>query len=192
MRRVTRTVGTLALLSWMTAFAPAPARACSCMATTVEDAIASSSAIFEARVERVEPDGAVLVVTLAVTQAWAGVEGEHVTVRTRGDSAACGFPFEEGGRYLVFATGESEQLAVSLCSHTARIEDAAADRGALGAGVIPVDVVDESIESVRPPRTEPPARGGCASCAASRGTMHPAFSLTLALWLLSRLRKNRP
>jgi MYXO-CTERM domain-containing protein len=154
----------------------------------IEDAIARSTAIFEGRVETIEGHGGPLEVTFAVTQAWGGVDHEHVEVRT--DAAGCGFPFEVGGRYLVFATGEPGLLEVSLCSHTARIEDAGTDRAALGAGVIPVDVVDETVDPVRPPRTEAPGRGGCASCAASAGTPIPGWLWALGLVLLTRRRKT--
>jgi hypothetical protein len=157
----------------------------------IEDAIAASTAIFEGRVEGIETNGDQLMVRFAVTQAWGGVDHEHISVRTRADSAACGFAFEDGGRYLVFATGTPGQLEVSLCSHTARIEDAAADRTALGAGVIPVDVVDESVDPVRPPRTEAPGRGGCASCSAGAGRPVPGWMWALGFFLLRPRRKTR-
>lgn len=172
---------------------PSRASACSCMAQTVEEAVASSAAIFEARVVSEVDEGGTMVVTFAVTQAWGGVDHETISVRTARDSAACGFDFQVDETYLVYANGEADALTVSLCSRTARLLDAAADRAALGSGVIPVDVVDEAVEPVRPARTEPPARGGCASCAVS-ASEPPALALlgvALVMAILAR-RKNHP
>ena len=59
------------------------------------------------------------VVTLQVRQIWKGVEGETVQVTTS-SGASCGFDFEMGGRYLVFASrrGGDSRPRVSLCSFT--------------------------------------------------------------------------
>ena len=70
-------------------------------------------------------------------------------------------------------------MTVSLCSRTARIEDASEDLAELGAGVVPVDVGEGDEVEDEAPR-ERPARGGCASCAAiDRRSELPAGALAL-------------
>jgi Carboxypeptidase regulatory-like domain len=61
-------------------------------------------------------------VRLKVLEAFAGIEfgdAGDVEVYTTGNSAACGYPFTRGGRYLVFAYESSDgTLTVSICSPT--------------------------------------------------------------------------
>jgi hypothetical protein len=183
----------IAALSLLASLAPAHAEACSCMSQSVEEAMASATAIFEARVVSVVEDGETRVVTFAVTQAWRGVNAEEVVVRTASNSAACGYEFAGGVTYLVYAGGEPEALTVSLCSRTAPLLEASLDRTALGSGTIPVDIVDEPVEPVRPARTEPPARGGCASCTAQRSDPRGLGAMLAFLWLAIAVRRtNRP
>lgn len=171
-------------------FSPVPASACSCMTQSIEDARASATAIFEGRVVSITPEPGTLVVTFAVTQAWGGVEHEQLVLRTAESSVSCGYEFAVGRTYLVYAGGEHGALTASLCSRTAPIENAAEDRAALGAGTIPVDITDEPVEPVREARTEPPARGGCASCGAGASRAHGglAVAVVLALGLARRRR----
>jgi MYXO-CTERM domain-containing protein len=182
----------LVLVLVLSTLIPQRAEACSCMAVSVEDAIANSAAIVEARVVSVDPgeEGSV-VVTLAVTQSWRGVETEQMVVRTSESSASCGYSFEVGVTYLVYADGTPDAWTVSLCSRTAVMTDATADREALGAGTIPVEIENEPVEPVRPARTEAPARGGCASCAAGAGPEAPAAAWIALLAGLGILRARR-
>lgn len=181
-----------AFLGALIASMPAPAEACSCMASTFEDARANAAAIFEGRVDAVEPDAAGgLRVRFHVTQAWRGVEHESVEITTAADSAACGFPFEVGQHYLVYAGQAEASLAVSLCSRTARMDDASEDRQLLGSGVIPVDVEDDADEPT--PREPPATRAGCASCtvAASEAPLLAIVGTLLSLALVGRRRSRR-
>lgn len=61
-------------------------------------------------------------VRLKVLEAFAGVDfgdAGDVEVYTTGNSAACGYPFTRGGRYLVFAYETPDgMLGVSICSPT--------------------------------------------------------------------------
>ena len=60
------------------------------------------------------------IVTLDVRQSWKGVEPGPLEVTTSGMEGSCGFPFKEGGRYLVFAYHgrRDARLEASLCSLT--------------------------------------------------------------------------
>lgn len=166
---------------------PGEAHACSCMAQSIEDAIAGSDAIFEGIVDSIEEGDGVRHVRFSVTQAWEGVETERVEVTTSASSASCGYEFEVGTAYLVYAT-EGDGLEVSLCSRTRPMDEADEDRRELGSGVVPIEITDEPVEPVRPPRTAP-GRGGCASCSASRSEA-PLGLLVLALALATRRTRN--
>jgi MYXO-CTERM domain-containing protein len=166
------------------------------MERTLEEHIASATAIFEARVSAVEPldpnlGGGPLRVRLDVVQRFRGsVEHEHVEVQTAGSSASCGFPFELGRSYLIYADGPSDALRVGLCSATKRMEDADVDRAALGSGTVPVDVEDSPAP---PPPAAAPGRGGCAGCTVANGGTFSWSLLMLGLLalVLARRAHNR-
>jgi len=48
----------------------------------------------------------------------ADIDGKTVEVSTMADTAACGYPFKVGVRYLVYASHGSTGLVVSFCSRT--------------------------------------------------------------------------
>jgi hypothetical protein len=87
-------------------------------------------------------------VRFAVERVWKGVSESEVTVRTFIDQGICGFPFEEGESYLVYAYGEPEDLTTSLIDRTTRWDRADSDLNALGPGR-PVDevVVGEPVDA---------------------------------------------
>ena len=182
----------------LVSLAAAPAEACSCAEVGLEQAIAGADAIFEGVVDSIEVDASadVRVVRFAVTQAWRGVMTERIEVRTHVSEAACGYTFEIGRAYLVYASGPSASAyQVSLCSRTRPMDTAGEDRSALGSGVVPVDIVDEDIEPVRAARTAP-SRAGCASCTvgAAPGSLASAvagLSITLAALRARRRRCSR-
>jgi hypothetical protein len=71
--------------------------------------------------------------TLRVSEVWKGPRQQTVTVSTEADSGmGCGYPFEKGREYLVYATGKDP--SVSLCSETKPLSEASADLEALGNG----------------------------------------------------------
>ncbi|MCB9611071.1 MAG: hypothetical protein H6721_02080 [Sandaracinus sp.] len=198
---------------------PALALACSCMRSSPTEAAARSTAVFEGRVVELTPiqrEGEVTLeggcldpacneslsetthqaafssfaVRFEVTRQWKGVESESVVVHTARDSAACGFPFEVGQDYLVYASAEQDgTLSTGLCDRTALVADASEDLAALqGPGEVPVDVhQDEPAD--QEPSNEPPARGGCASCATGGASTAGLFPMVLGV--LFALRRRR-
>jgi hypothetical protein len=64
-----------------------------------------------------EPWGRVKV-TLNVSERFRGAAGDSLVVRTELGTEACGYPFEVGHEYLVFATEFQGALTVSTCSAT--------------------------------------------------------------------------
>ena len=145
-----------------------------------------SAAVFEGAVTDVRkaPDSEMsLEVVLRVGRRFKDAEADTVTVITAENSAACGYNFEVGGTYLVYADENEGQLLVSLCSRTARIEDAAADVTALGGGTS-----SDPGPASQPPAVEP-GQGGCAGCnAGARNEGAAGLLLLLAVALTLRRR----
>ena len=158
-----------------------------------KEALASSAAVFEGTVIDVrEAQGhgqgqLSIEVDLQVDRRFKDAEADTVTVITPESSAACGYGFEVGETYLVYAdqSNDSGQLLVSLCSRTARIEDADDDLTALGSG-------DTSpYPDSRPPSPSAldPNKGGCAGCNAGAPT-EGAAGLLLVLAVALALRRR--
>jgi hypothetical protein len=142
---------------------PDCAFACSCAALPgtpqerAREALSGSTAVFSGEVvefEKPPPDTAMVegtmltvmgdagreaTVTLQASEVWKGPRQQTVTITTEADSSmGCGYPFEEGQEYLVYATGK--EPSVSLCSETKPLSEADADLEALGEGQKPEDV----------------------------------------------------
>jgi hypothetical protein len=129
-----RSVGVLAwLVAALVAFAPRGATACSCMLNGPAcQAYWKTTAVFDATVLSITPldpaeqrPGLTLargdkIVKLDVRQSWKGVAPGPLEIMTGPEGGGCGYPFREGGRYLVFAFGNaySNRLQASICSLT--------------------------------------------------------------------------
>jgi MYXO-CTERM domain-containing protein len=175
----------VALLS----LAPARAQACSCAEQTFEMAERGAVAIFEARVSAIETAGDASHVRMDVVQTWRAAEHEHVEVVTAPNEAACGYTFEVGRSYLVYASSvEGEAYRVSLCSRTRRMEDADDDRSLLGSGVVPVDIEDAPDET--PAARVPPTHAGCASCSVGRASTRGAWLVITLLAMIATRRRS--
>jgi hypothetical protein len=173
--------------------APRPAAACSCVQPPPpKEAMEQSAAVFEGTVTDVreahgnEVREMSFEVDLRVGRRFKGAEADMVTVITAENSAACGYNFEVGQTYLVYADASDSdgQLSVSLCSRTARIEDAAADLAALGS-----DATPDPDSTPQPPPAVEPNKGGCAGCnAGARNEGAACLLLVLAVVLALRRR----
>lgn len=84
---------------------------------------------------------------LRVTTIWKGPLADSVTIRTKRCDASCGFPFEIGESYLIYANQDSAGLHTHLCTRTQSLERAGRDLDAFArlgvAGDAPV--VDAAI-----------------------------------------------
>jgi hypothetical protein len=175
-----------------------PALACSCVPQSVAQAKQDAVAIFEGRVTTIvdDPESAADVVpeqsvTLSVVRSWRALENqETVTLRTAKSGATCGYMFELGQSYLVYAGGESGKLDVHSCSRTRPMKEASEDLAALGAGVTPVKVVDPAQDqSLRaPPKTR---SGGCASGKSSASAAALLWLGTPAIVAFGQRRRRR-
>jgi len=98
-----------------------------------------TSAIFTGRVTKIDlvteqaADGQSRVkrlVRLRVQERWRGMQGKRdVTIATGAGGGDCGFQFEQGRTYLIYANQsvQTGRYETGICSRTALIEDSTAD-----------------------------------------------------------------
>jgi len=95
--------------------------------------------IFNAQEQRlVEVTGSMdpVVWRFRVEGVWRGEAGRQVEIESARGSASCGYEFEPGARYLVFATRNRHgNFQTGLCSRTSRWDQALIERYALGQPV---------------------------------------------------------
>ena len=129
------------------------AYACSCAGSSgtpqerAEEAFSDAGAVFAGEVVDVSEGapstvmyaGPPVAVTLQVSEAWKGPRKESLEVYTGMSSARCGYNFQTGEEYLVYA---SKSMEVSLCSETKPLSNAEADLTVLGGG----GLLEESAE----------------------------------------------
>lgn len=83
-----------------------------------------------------------VMVTFIVQEYWKGVFSEPLVIHTGQGGGDCGYPFEDGESYLVYAYADEQgDLHANICSRTALLSDAAYDLAKLGNG----DTLDETI-----------------------------------------------
>ncbi len=102
--------------------------ACSCavlpgsLKNQVRLAYSGADAIFSGEVIEVQKspnDNYSVLVKLKVDKSWKGEAAQEITITTAADGAMCGYSFETGKKYLVYATGNKDKLSTYLCSRTA-------------------------------------------------------------------------
>ncbi|MBS1820091.1 MAG: carboxypeptidase regulatory-like domain-containing protein [Acidobacteria bacterium] len=85
-------------------------------------AMAENRAIFVGTPTAIEPDPAndsTLIVSMNIGERFSGtLTGSRTTVRTSRGDVSCGYPFQIGVQYLVYADGSDDALGVSRCSRT--------------------------------------------------------------------------
>lgn len=121
-----------------TAFIVNSALACSCAPPgPPKESLDQSTAVFSGKVTAVEKEGPFgLIVTFAVDSAWKGVAEKTIKVGTASNDAMCGYSFEKGKSYLVYASVApgAKKLQTNICSRTRSLDDAKEDLAALGEG----------------------------------------------------------
>lgn len=99
----------------------APACACSCAGGTESEAFAGADSVFVGVVAKVaEPWPSLssadpVTVTFTVTEVFKATIPADVRVLTVSDGASCGYDFEPGARYLVFARADGDVWRTGLC-----------------------------------------------------------------------------
>jgi hypothetical protein len=125
-----------------------PASACSCLPTTPQQSFKNSGTVFAGRVidvvdeseSRPEVSRPLLgfKVIFEVSNVWKGKVEKQQVVLTSGSSASCGYSFEKGKDYLVYASTQGSQLETGLCSGTKPLANARPDLAVLGRGKAPI------------------------------------------------------
>lgn len=119
------------------------ADACSCIAPPPpKKALAQSAAVFAGKVKSVKRVGTKLAVEIEISTTWKGTKGKTVTVETATNSAACGYAFKAGTKYLVYCYAppkgqKAKGLKTNICTRTKLLSKAKGDLVALGKGKKP-------------------------------------------------------
>lgn len=116
----------IAVLLAATLFAlPATAFACTCIPNLdVPEAVAKSTRVFRGTVTAIERhDGLLERVTFRVSEHFKGAPAATLRVENHASGPMCGYPFQEGIEYVVYAGGNDRQLQTSSCSRTAVATD---------------------------------------------------------------------
>ena len=104
--------------------------ACSCVASPdpvkqqVKDSYKNSAAIFSGEIISITPkDEWTVSVKIKAEKSWKGKFSKEIIISTSKDSAMCGYNFEVGKKYLVYASGKMDSLSTTNCSRTAIFGD---------------------------------------------------------------------
>lgn len=124
------------------------AYACSCAPSgPLDEELTNAAAVFTGKVVGLaEPIGGFgpissadpIKVTFQVYTVWKGSVSQTTTITTARSGASCGYTFEKGGEYIVYAHGPENNLSVSLCSRTQPLATTEDDLAALGVGAAPL------------------------------------------------------
>lgn len=77
-----------------------------------------------------------LLVTFRANRVWKGPVATHLQVRTAPDAAVCGFSFQVGETYLVYASDTELGPLTSICNRTRTLAGADEDLAFLGHGTV--------------------------------------------------------
>jgi hypothetical protein len=127
------------------AFARTDGFACSCslpypkqsLKTQVKKALNESRAVFSGKILEVtaDPEKFSIVVKLKVERSWKGSLPEEISINTGRGGGDCGYRFEVGESYLIYAYGSDVgRLSTNICQRTAKLSEAVKDLQILGKG----------------------------------------------------------
>jgi hypothetical protein len=112
--------------------------ACSCAGPRpASEVYQESDAVFVGKAVDIKSKDHFNIVQFDVDMAWKGVPEGTVLVKTAESSATCGYDFEQGQNYLVYAHNSSNYLSTGTCGRTQPFEGAFQDLAYLGPGYIP-------------------------------------------------------
>lgn len=113
---------------------PTSGYACSCAPPgTPTEALAESELVFRGTVTSIgsSDEAGLLTVNFDVETVWKGPDVSIISLTTRQDTAACGYPFAERVEYVVYSWNGVD---VARCGRTAPVEFAGEDLAAFAAG----------------------------------------------------------
>jgi hypothetical protein len=115
------------LMSFLFLISAEKSFACTCLIsdkplkTQVKEAFNGAAAVFAGEAVEVTKVEGAFRIKFKVEKSWKGESSDEIEVMTNADSAMCGYTFEVGKKYLVYAAGSTDKLAVYLCSRTALV-----------------------------------------------------------------------
>ena len=102
--------------------------ACSCVLPVgnlslkkqVENSYKTASAVFSAEVIEIsqQPNVYNVIIKLKVSKSWKRINSQEIILTTGRGGGDCGYRFEIGKKYLVYAYGERNDLGTGICSRT--------------------------------------------------------------------------
>jgi hypothetical protein len=189
--------------AWST---PSTAEACSCMRPGPPDVERDrADLVFVGTVTGAErtargdgPLGGDVVVTFGAVQLIKGEPPSPLAIKTAASSAACGYNFEAGSEYLVYAHDRDGEPWVGLCSRTALhrraggepIAEVAAEIDQLTGGPTDAPPADAPPPADTPPPATAPQKRGCAGCS-SPGSRSGLVILVLIALAAARGKRRR-
>ncbi|HYO14303.1 MAG TPA: hypothetical protein VE685_13995 [Thermoanaerobaculia bacterium] len=130
---MTKKIAICSLLLLLSLFVAEPVFACSCIAPPPpQEAAQQAAAVFTGTVVSVTQVGSQQEVRIRVERVWKGAKCGEITILTPLDEAACGFNFQTGQSYLVYADRQQGKLSTNLCTRTTSTSAASEDLAALG------------------------------------------------------------
>lgn len=138
----------LSLIIGLLIFNQTDVLACSCdlsvpkssLKQQVNKAKKKSNAVFSGKVLEIikQPLHHYISVRLLVENSWKGTLLKEITITTGLGGGDCGYPFEIGKSYLIYANGSDEnKLSTNICQRTTNLPDAIEDLKILGKGKAP-------------------------------------------------------
>jgi hypothetical protein len=131
-------------------FNSSPAEACGCLDcyTTqkecIRQALKSSTVVFSGEVTRITREGRPgyeVGVTFKVKESWKGITGNEVVIFSEIDNGGnCGFRFEVGEKWLIYANTDSRnqlQFWTHSCTRSTSLLGASEDLKVLGKSKVP-------------------------------------------------------
>ena len=133
------TISALCIVPWSIPVNIKPAYGCSCLRPGPPlTELDRATAVFAGEVSAINRTTRGFEVSFSVAEVWKGDLPRTLVITTGPHSAACGYAFNIGQDYLVYAYGrDTTSLGAGLCSRTALLSNAADDLIELGDGAPP-------------------------------------------------------
>ena len=122
---------TTSLFAFFTVLSASSVLACSCVPqgsqsieTQVKEAYTNSTAVFVGEVVEVieKPDVYITEVKFKDVKSWKNEFKDAVSITTGRGGGDCGYEFEVGKKYLVYADGDKNKLSTNICTRTSAFE----------------------------------------------------------------------
>jgi len=148
------------LLALVVLLLPSTREAAACSCAPQPDPVAAATeatAVFFGELKGLEASELGILMKFRVIERIKGPDGAEIGVQTAASDGLCALPLPPiGGRIVVYAHGEGEELSTGLCSRTSQVEDPVREmeilRAHFGAGspggVTPSDGSDTTTEEI--------------------------------------------